>query len=184
MWSLAGVRMCEDVFIRISTFRTAITHKRLEILSWNLVHLWSSHFTLFVTMFMEIHHRFQIIGFLNFMRKVCMVALTFVKFKLHIVLKLHLKIIYIDKGTLILNFAKIYWSVKILRFYFVSECTDTKWWFYTQFGENRSRPEFEFFNFFIVISKFSNLRIGRIFNLWGSQNRASYFLNENTLWNW
>ena len=41
------------VCVRSSTFQTPITHKRLEILTWNLVHRWSNHNPLIVTVFFK-----------------------------------------------------------------------------------------------------------------------------------
>ena len=87
-----GVRMyvyvCVDV--RFSTFETPITHKRLEILIWNLVRQWSNRNPLIVTIFMMPDLWFY--GILNFLKK-GRVSCNFRKTRV-IVLKLHTNILH------------------------------------------------------------------------------------------
>ena len=57
------------VCVGFSTFQSPTTHKRLEISIWNLVHQWSSHSPLIVTIFIRIHGRFVILWEFEFFEK-------------------------------------------------------------------------------------------------------------------
>ena len=71
IWFLAGVRMsvCVCVCVRFSTFKTPITHKRLEISIWNLVHQWSNHNPSIVSIFMPTLAQFVILSDVEFKKK-------------------------------------------------------------------------------------------------------------------
>ena len=61
------VRVC--VCVRFSTFDTPITHKRLEISTWNLARQWSNHNPLIVNIFTTIDARFVILWDFEFFEK-------------------------------------------------------------------------------------------------------------------
>ena len=99
------VCVCVCACVRVSTFETPITHKRLEISIWNLVYEWSIYNPLIVTIFMTIDARFVILWDFEFCEKNDVVALTFVKFERSS--QNYTQIYFIHPGTLVLSLAKI-----------------------------------------------------------------------------
>ena len=117
MWFLAGVRMyvCVRVCVcvRFSTFETPITHKQLEISIWNFVIRTSVKQSQPFNRDCFHDNWCPICDFMEFwiFWKKHVVALTFVKFELSS--QNYTQIYNIHQGTLVLNLAKIDWSVQI-----------------------------------------------------------------------
>ena len=142
--------MCVYACVRFSTFSSPISHNRLEISIWNLVHQWSSHNDLIVLFSWELMPDLWFDGILNFLKNV-RGSSNFRKIRA-IVLKLHTNILYRSRNFGIefghnrlkhSNFARfwIFWefSQNFVRKYWVM--CDTK------FYKNRTKPLFTFLNF-------------------------------------
>ena len=179
--------MCVCVFVRFSMFQTPITHKRLEISIWNLVHQWSNHNPLIVTIFMTIDAGFVILWDFEFFRKKGCGSSNFRKIQA-IFLKLHTNTLYrsrnfgIEFGTNPLKRSKFFkfWIFRefswnrlsqanfdLSSWSFEHECTNTKWCLIQNFirigRDLYILDEFLFFIFFIVTSNYKDSKYQRSF---------------------
>ena len=162
----ACLRVC--VCVRFSTFETPITHKRLEISIWNLVHQWSNHNPLIVTILWQLMPDLWFYGILNFLKN-GRGSSYFRKIR-DIVLKLHTNILHLSRNFGIefgqnrskrSNFFRfwIFWeffqncliqaNFDLSSWNYVDKCTNTEWCLIPNFiriaGDLWILDEFDFF---------------------------------------
>ena len=78
-------------------------------------------------------------------------------------------------------------NLELLSLKFMYECPNTEWCFIrnsVRIGRGLYfLDSFQFFNFFYWDIKYWNFDVSMKLPLWGSQNQATYFFKEITLWN-